>query len=61
MPFNMEKRANIAIPKKNFLWTLPSNLRHFKWNVHIDKIRRKANEVFQMIKRNVTLFRQVRN
>ena len=69
MPFNMEKCAHIPIPNRNKelfrgnvllepALTQP-DLRLFssdlKQNSHIDKVCGKANQVFQMIKRNVSL------
>ena len=66
----MEKCAHIAIPNKNKelffgnariepALTQPDLGLYFssdlKWNLHIDKVCGKANQIFQMIKRNVSL------
>ena len=70
MPFNMEKGAHIAIPNKNKelffgnariepALTQLDLVLYFsgdlKWKLHIDKVCGKANQVFQMFKRNVSL------
>ena len=76
MPFNMEKCAHIAIPNKNkelffgnariepALTQLDLGLYFsgdLKWNLYIDKVCGKANQVFQMIKKMCSLFRRMQN